>query len=388
MGVVLNVGFLGLTSLIACMLGRLPKFNTTDFSLLLFWLLYTNCVFYSPDFVYGLETSIKLFGFAVCIYLFARFYASMPPYGDRFIYDVAISTSVCVLIIGFLTVQDPASGVGGRLQIGEGTAVAFSQMVDFAGVFALFYFLAADKSQPLRWRLIALLIFVTILFLAILNATRGTVLSIGAAAALYLALITVIGKAGRFPRLFSVVLLTVAAVLFAALFADLRDHELVLAGVARLTMNLTGDNLPVDQSSMARLILLRDAIDLFMRYPLTGAGIGGYAYHTGGGYPHNMFAELLAETGLFVTFIFAAILGHFCYISTRLMRQRRDMTQVAMVVGLFMVAAAHQQVSFALWMAKPLFFAMGAMAGLYYRSTLMPIPQSRRRTLPRPAGAW
>jgi len=43
------------------------------------------------------------------------------------------------------------------------------------------------------------------------------------------------------------------------------------------------------------------------------------------------------------------------------------MTQVAMAVGLFMVAAAHQQVSFSLWMAKPLFFAMGAIAALYYR---------------------
>ena len=41
-----------------------------------------------------------------------------------------------------------------------------------------------------------------------------------------------------------------------------------------------------------------DAWNIFLRYPMYGAGIGGYQAITGDGWPHNFFLEALCETGL------------------------------------------------------------------------------------------
>lgn len=40
------------------------------------------------------------------------------------------------------------------------------------------------------------------------------------------------------------------------------------------------------------------AYEIFLQYPIAGAGLGGYHFITGYTYPHNFFLELLCETGL------------------------------------------------------------------------------------------
>lgn len=50
-----------------------------------------------------------------------------------------------------------------------------------------------------------------------------------------------------------------------------------------------------------------DALDIFVHYPLYGAGIGGYHAITGDAWPHNFFLEALCETGLVGTITIIAI---------------------------------------------------------------------------------
>ena len=50
-----------------------------------------------------------------------------------------------------------------------------------------------------------------------------------------------------------------------------------------------------------------DAWNIFLRYPVYGAGIGGYQAITGDTWPHNFFLEALCETGLVGTVIIITI---------------------------------------------------------------------------------
>lgn len=51
----------------------------------------------------------------------------------------------------------------------------------------------------------------------------------------------------------------------------------------------------------ARTMMYLSALSIFQNNMMTGVGIGGYNAITGDGYPHNMFFELLCETGVIGT---------------------------------------------------------------------------------------
>ena len=52
------------------------------------------------------------------------------------------------------------------------------------------------------------------------------------------------------------------------------------------------------EGDAARISFYRSAVSIFQQNPVTGIGLGGFHDITGSVYPHNMFFELLCETGL------------------------------------------------------------------------------------------
>lgn len=68
--------------------------------------------------------------------------------------------------------------------------------------------------------------------------------------------------------------------------------------------------------SSGRVIHYYVALDYFNKNPWTGIGIGYHFYGGNGKYPHNLFLELLSETGLVGTF-FVLILALVSYLNNR-----------------------------------------------------------------------
>lgn len=79
---------------------------------------------------------------------------------------------------------------------------------------------------------------------------------------------------------------------------------------SRFSTNITGlDDL---LTNMNRIDHLSAGLDMYRESPLCGAGLGGYDFVTnvnGRGYPHNLFVELLAETGMVGLLLSLSFLG-------------------------------------------------------------------------------
>lgn len=66
-----------------------------------------------------------------------------------------------------------------------------------------------------------------------------------------------------------------------------------------------------DLSTQGRTAYAYEAIQMFKRNPLLGNGIGSIFFYLGN-YSHNMFTDVLAETGILGFVVFVFILVHFC----------------------------------------------------------------------------
>ena len=63
----------------------------------------------------------------------------------------------------------------------------------------------------------------------------------------------------------------------------------------------------ISEGDSDRNMLFIEALSIFKNNMMLGAGIGGYNAITGEGWPHNLFLELLCETGLIGTIVFLFI---------------------------------------------------------------------------------
>lgn len=93
----------------------------------------------------------------------------------------------------------------------------------------------------------------------------------------------------------------------------------------------------LDEGDEARSLFFISAIDIFNQNPVTGAGLGGFHAITGSVYPHNMFFELLCETGL------VGVIGSILFLFIPLMRKKQGLLHITesnqfyflIVVGIF-----------------------------------------------------
>lgn len=92
-----------------------------------------------------------------------------------------------------------------------------------------------------------------------------------------------------------IIILLVLASIYIALSMDVMQSK----GMERVANNLTEDG--------TRRQLYQSAFDVFLSSPIIGKGVGSI-WWTVGFYCHNMFLDLLAETGLIGTFFFISII--------------------------------------------------------------------------------
>ena len=376
MGPSLFVLFFSIMVLIAFVQRRSFVLNISDYLILSFGSLYVLAMLYSPDISAGIRISGRLVLLGMGYYFIGRFLSSNNIYRSQYIYDFGISILILSLAFGYLSVGLQESSA--RLLLGEGSAVGFSQMIDISAGFCLFYLLSVSGNHAWIKRFAMYIIFAGIMVLLLFNATRGTVVSLVFAVCVYFGVSVLQWKPGN--RIFKR-MLSLGFVIFGASVVLLQfsgQSEVLVFGLERLGMNFGPSGVRDDTSLMVRFELFRMAWDMFVQAPLFGHGIGSFLWNGKLYYPHNVFLELLAETGLMATTVFTIIFVRVGWMAFRLFR--KNIPEVTIAGGIFLITAAHQQMSFALWMAKAMFLFMGVVVS-YHIQLERPQPKSRPQPL-------
>lgn len=375
MGPSLFVIFLISMLFIAFIQKRLFVLVSYDYLIMLFGFLYVLAMFYSPDISTGIKISGRLVLLCIGYFFIGRLLSSSHIYSERYLYDFGTSILLLTLVFGYQSVGLQETSV--RLVLGKGSPVGFSQMLDIACGFSLFYLLSASGINMWFKRIAMLPVFTGVMLLLLLNATRGTIVSLVFALCVYLAVSIFRWRPDShfFSRSLSFGFMLVGVAVFLFQFGDQPGSASI--GFSRLGMNFGAGGLQGDTSTANRLEFFSLAWEMFANAPLFGQGIGSFLWDGKPHYPHNVFMELLAETGLIATSVFTIILVKTGWMAARLFRY--PLPEATIVAGLFFIMVVHQQISFALWMAKPMFFSMGVIVSLHLRleksQLASPLPQ-------------
>ena len=179
------------------------------------------------------------------------------------------------------------------------------------------YLLTSKKKGHKKFAIIALVISA---FAIILTAKRAHLLfGVAAVVVTYL----IIGKGNKFKRVF---LLGIIAVLAVALF--------YIASLYVPQINLVlqrFETVGEDNSSTTRLKMWALAFTLFRNHPIFGAGWGAYkflyseTFHKDPLDAHNVYIQMLAETGVigFIIFVFTAFSA--LYVTIRYIKKRKTL---------------------------------------------------------------
>lgn len=342
---------------------RVFVFCLYDYLIIIFGALYAASSIYSPNVLAGISISGRLVLLGLGYYFIGRLLSSSHIYKDNYIYDFGASILILTIVFGLLSVAE--QGTHGRLHLGTGSAVGFSQMLDVAVGYSLFYLLSVTGKHAWIKGSFMAAIFASVAVLVLLNATRGTIASLVFAISIYMAIsIFRMRPDSRF--LTSLISLGFTVIGLSVILIQLSGQQgLLTFGFDRLGMNFGAYGIQSDSSTLGRMAMLRQAWEMFSDSPLFGQGIGSFLWNGRPQYPHNLFMELLAETGLITTTVFTIILARTGWMAGRLFKF--NLPEAAIVAGLFFITLAHQQVSFALWMAKPMFLSMGIIASLHMR---------------------
>ena len=106
-----------------------------------------------------------------------------------------------------------------------------------------------------------------------------------------------------------------------------------------------------------RNFLVRDGIDLALRYPL-GRGVGGYEFETRFNWPHNIFVEAAAEEGVIGLALLVALIGAAARSALRA-REGPVSPEAIFALGLLIVMVGDCMVSSTFTTFRPLWFAIG-----------------------------
>ena len=306
---------------------------------------------WQPNSAEAPATAISFFSATTSIYLLCRLVGAAGVLRDRLL-EAAVG--FCALSV-LLTPMAFSAGtfVYGRLFIGNSPPVGLSQPVPYV-VLSVVALMVSEK----RNRLLILFATPIALWSAVSmgagTGTRGAFIAAAAGLSIYIL------QAGDFRSRVTAIAGLVAAGLAALLLFD-QVAELERGLVERLFNFGTYGSIQ-DLSSVARYDRYRYALYLFERNPITGIGLGGYSALSGFEYPHNLFLEVGAATGLVGL---ALLFGLFVAVSTKLAGLFHGVyrPQVALLAGMLTVAIVHQQVSFELAQGKGLFL-IGLLAGV------------------------
>ena len=339
--------------------------------LALFTIGYCITAFYSPDPSKGLELAARFISVCLGYYIIGRLLTLHRRYKEWWIFDFGIAVTFLSLTFGYLGYHDVQSD--NQLYIGTGTSVGFSQALDVSlGFWTFLLLVPLGEKTWLKKSSIAVIASV-VMFIVVANSRRGTVISLALSVCCILALQPILKHDMRnYMRSFSIAF-SMVCVVFILLHIGLSasGDDLISRGVSRLTMNVSGEELMLDQSGAERWLKLSEGWELFLNAPFFGHGLGSYDILTGEGYPHNVIVELLSEAGFPVAILFVLIIVMYVKMGIRLLI-RTDFSPIAtIIVGLFIMSFIHQQMSFMLWMAKPTFLFMGTIASLFQNPRLV-----------------
>lgn len=328
------------------------KLNPLDLAFGLFVVFHCLTAAYSPSPAHALAGVQRLFMAATSLFLLGRLCASVAQ-PHKLATQVATALLVFGSIFAGLFLFNDSASQAVRLQIGGASAVGVAQPFPLAlaaCTFAMVATLSRGKIMPF---LVCAVAAAVLLYASVLSGTRGVPIAL-AAALLVMALL-----AGTRSNIWLAVLAVIAlAVLTVPFLSGLGEERLFRSGLERLLVNFRAHGIATDVSLTVRLEQQAMALRLWQENPLLGVGLGGYAALTGRNYPHNILIEIATESGalgliLFVTF--TAMLAH------RLLQQP-DAAARILFCGLFAAGFMHMQISFALFMAKPLFLLAGIAA--------------------------
>ena len=240
-----------------------------------------------------------------------------------------------VFVVGVSLVQGVQSEQDSRFSTSEGT---LSNSNDLAGalLMGLPFLLqcAADKERPWLFRIVAGLSIPPLLLVVLRTGSRGALIAIAILVTIYMI------RTSLFKRL--VIIVIVAALALSAPFLMSRD---VYDRYKTLFLNTTGVHKLNDvqasaiESSRTRELLLKQAVELTLKHPFFGVGLGQFAPQAAdlsmdhGEAPvwrtaHNFLILVITETGIpgFVAYCCAVIFTGLTLmrVSRRARRQHND----------------------------------------------------------------
>ena len=278
----------------------------------------------------------------VSTYLAFRLAGSSGPL-DRIVSQMQAGFLVLTLVVVPLVF---ASGLflNGRIFVNGGPPVALSQPVPYVLICAAALILHA-KKQHLAAVFLGLLVSAMAMAMVVATGTRGALITLVAGLCTLLFM-----SRPSASRLFGV---SLAIAFTAATVMLLAETFGVGQNLASRLLAFGRYGNEADLSSAARLESYALAWTMFAQHPLAGAGLGSFEHSYGGLYPHNLFLEVLSETGV-IGLALIAIVG-VCAAARWRHLSRTYTIGVSSVIGAMLVAGfVHQQFSFELAQAKGL----------------------------------
>lgn len=327
---------------------------------------------YSPARDYGLHKSLRWLGVAVPVVWAGRILSTTPQRLKRTLDTVS---TMAFFVLAFYAVLFLAFGrqmmVGGRftqapLLVGWSSASA--------GVLILYRLLSTRNVFVKIVCVVLLLVAATVI---VASGSRGPFFGIALAA-----LFTFVSRRRFFQGMGILVLLAVVAGLGFWVFAP---EE----GVARITEAVGG----VSETFAPRTVRYMTAVRQFIRSPLVGQGAGAFGavsrVFSKGDYPHNIFLEVAAETGLAGLIPLGVGFG-FCV--RWFMRARShpslDFATSRGLRMLFWVGLFETLASFDMAEHPAFFGALGLLAGISTWPAFVVAPAFRPAPASRRAGLW
>jgi O-antigen ligase len=314
------------------------------------------CLYYLCSGIYAISDSLALESSFRFVFLVAGFFFSI------FIlvrYSIAYSVNAtfkaylffCVLTaIYAILANNSSSEYVMRLTIGNVSSIPLSIVIG-QGVLISFYYLlnSTNKKTSLCNGGVFLFLFYT---LALTN-TRSTLIGCILALVFYLFLCRKIIPRATYIKLYMVIVFSIPLVI-SFMYANYDRFERIISGFSRIANNEYGE------SEGDRVSAWMYAIDLFTSNPVLGIGAGNFnQYYIA--YPHNIFAELLSETGLVGFVLMFLLIARAFYCTFKFKKSEFNLLGALFAFNFFV-----SQVSLTLWMHKSLFIWMAFIFVVYY----------------------
>lgn len=328
------------------------RFNTLDLVFVAFLGFYCLTAAYAPSPQAAVNDIQRLLVTAVSMFALGRLCA-MVESPERLAIQLASGLLLFGSVFAVMLMQDSAASAAMRLQVGDATAVGASQPFPLALTAGIIAMIATLVQR--RWWMFVLSAAATaiLLYVSVLSGTRGVFV------ALILTIVVMwILSATKGKVWLAIAAVALASALFSPLLSVFGEESLFQSGLDRILRNFQDDGFASDLSGRIRLGQQMLGLELWSNNPWFGVGLSGYQTITGEIYPHNVLIEVASQSGTVGLLIFMFYVG---MVARRLLALPEFGVRV-LFAGLLTAAFLHMQLSFALYMAKPLFLLTGVAA--------------------------